>query len=276
MSLDPGAIGVQVSQLALIKLAKQHGFEAVTPYPSFLTDHAQEAVTALQENSLVWGVAGLPVEFRQDKARFERDLSALPRLAQALQEAGGTRMSTWIMPTHAELNYLKNFQQHTDRLRQVAEVLNDHNVRLGLEYVGPKTLRDSQKYAFVSTLEETQTLIAELKHPNVGVVLDSFHWYTAEEAVDDILTLTNQDVVACDLNDAHRGRGPREQIDGERELPLATGIIPTKEFLQALVKINYDGPVRAEPFNQALNELDDQTAVANTEASLRQAFELIN
>ncbi|MGB3851782.1 MAG: sugar phosphate isomerase/epimerase family protein [Tunicatimonas sp.] len=275
MSLDPGAIGVQVDQLALIKLAKQHGFEAVTPYPSFLVDHAQKAVTALQESSLVWGVAGLPVEFRQDEAQFERDLSALPRLAQALQEAGGARMSTWIMPTHAELNYLKNFQQHTDRLRRVAKVLSDHGVRLGLEYVGPKTLRDSQKYAFVSTLEETRALIAEIKQPNVGVVLDSFHWYTAEEAVDDILTLTNQEVVACDLNDAHRGRGPREQIDGERELPLATGIIPTKEFLQALVKINYDGPVRAEPFNQALNELDDQTAVANTPASLQQAFELI-
>ena len=72
-----------------------------------------------------------------------------------------------------------------------------------------------------------------------------------------------------------RGRGPREQIDGERELPVATGIVPTKDFLEALVKINYDGPVRAEPFNQALNELDDQAAVAATVASLRQAFALL-
>ena len=179
------------------------------------------------------------------------------------------------MPTHAELNYLKNFQQHTERLQQVAQVLDDHGIRLGLEYVGPKTLRDRDKYAFVSTLEETRALIDEMQRPNVGLVLDSFHWYTAEEDIDDILTLTNREVVACDLNDAHRGRGPREQIDGERELPVATGIIPTKDFLQALVKINYDGPVRAEPFNQALNELDDQAAVAATADALKQAFELI-
>lgn len=275
MSLDPGAIGVQVDQLELIKLAAQHGFEAITPYPSFLVDHSQEAVAALQKNNLVWGVAGLPVEFRKDDAKFKADLAELPRLAKALQQAKGTRMSTWIMPTHAELNYLKNFEQHVDRLQQTAKILDDHGIRLGLEYVGPKTLRDSQKYAFLSTLEETGALIADLKQPNVGVVLDSFHWYTAEEGVDDILTLTNQEVVACDLNDAHKGRGPREQIDGERELPLATGIIPTKDFLNALIKINYDGPVRAEPFNKALNELDNAAAVTATAAALHQAFELV-
>lgn len=275
MSLDPGAIGVQVDQLTLIKLAAQYGFEALTPYPSFLAEQSQQAVAALQKNQLVWGVAGLPVEFRKDEAKFRADLAELPRSAKALEKANGTRMSTWIMPTHAELNYLKNFWQHVDRLQQVAQVLDDHGIRLGLEYVGPKTLRDRDKYAFVSTLEETRALIADLKSSNVGLVLDSFHWYTAEETIDDILTLTNQDVVACDLNDAHRGRGPREQIDGERELPLATGIIPTKDFLQALIKINYDGPVRAEPFNQTLNELDDEAAVAATAASLQQAFELL-
>ena len=268
-----------MDQLELVELAAQHGFEAISPYPDFLADQNKEAIAKLladlKAKDLVWGVANLPVEFRQDEAKFKTDLAALPRRAKALQEAKGTRMSTWIMPTHAELNYLKNFQQHTERLQQVAQVLDDHGIRLGLEYVGPKTLRDRDKYAFVSTLEETRALIDEMQRPNVGLVLDSFHWYTAEEDIDDILTLTNREVVACDLNDAHRGRGPREQIDGERELPVATGIIPTKDFLQALVKINYDGPVRAEPFNQALNELDDQAAVAATADALKQAFELI-
>ena len=279
MSLDPGAIGVQVNQLELIELAAQHGFEAITPYPTFLADQKAAAVTDLladmKKKKLVWGVAGLPVEFRKDETKFKADLAELPRLAEALQKARGTRMSTWIMPTHAELNYLKNFRQHVSRLQQVAQVLNDHGIRLGLEYVGPKTLRDRDKYAFVSTLEETRALIADLKQPAVGVVLDSFHWYTAEESIDDILTLTNQEVVACDLNDAHRGRGPREQIDGERELPVATDIIPTKDFLQALVKINYDGPVRAEPFNRALNALGDEAAVAATADAMQQAFKLL-
>lgn len=280
MSLDSGAIGVKADQLQLIALAAEHGFEAVSPYASYLAEQDKAALAELmdtmQEKMLVWGVGGLPVDFRKDQRTFTSAMAELPRLAKALHDAGGTRMGTWIMPNHAELNYLKNFQQHADRLREVAKVLHDHDLRLGLEYVGPKTLRDAQKYAFVSTLEETRALIDEIGQPNVGLILDSFHWYTAEEGVDDILTLTNQEVVACDLNDARAGRSPREQIDGERELPMATGVIPVKDFLEALVKIEYDGPVRAEPFNQVLNEMEDEKAVATTAAAMKTAFNLVS
>lgn len=280
MSLDPGAIGVKADQIELVALAAEYGFEAVSPYASYLAEQDKAALAELQANMrekmLVWGVGGLPVEFRKDRDTFSSAMDELPRLARALHEAGGDRMGTWIMPNHAELNYLKNFQQHAERLREVAKVLHDHGIRLGLEYVGPKTLRDAKRYAFVSTLEETRALIDEIGQPNVGIILDSFHWYTAEEGVDDILTLTNQDVVACDLNDAHAGRGPREQIDGERELPLATGLIPVKRFLEALVKIAFDGPVRAEPFNKALNNMEDKKAVATTAAAMKTAFDLVS
>ena len=154
-------------------------------------------------------------------------------------------------------------------------MLQDHNIRLGLEYVGPKTLRDAQRFAFISTLEETRALIDEIGQPNVGVILDSFHWYTAEESVDDILTLTNREVIACDLNDARARRGSREQIDGERELPMATGVIPVKEFLEVLIRIEFDGLVRAEPFNRVLNDTEDQPA-ATTADAMKHAFVLVS
>ena len=157
-------------------------------------------------------------------------MSQLAQQAPALERAGVTRMSTWVMPTHPERNYLENFQLHADRIREIAKVLQDHNIRFGLEYVGPKTLRDRDKYAFISTMKETRALIEEIGQPNVGLVLDSFHWYTAEESVDDILTLTNDNIVACDLNDARAGLSPREQIDGQRELPVATGVVNAKDF----------------------------------------------
>lgn len=280
MSLDPGAIGVQVDQLRLIELAAEYGFEAVSPYPSFLAEQDQPAIDDLladmKEKKLVWGVGGLPFDFRKDEATFKSGLSQLTQQVPALERAGVTRMSTWVMPTHSERNYLENFQFHADRIREIAKVLDDRGIRFGLEYVGPKTLRDRDKYAFVSTMKETRALIEEIGQPNVGLVLDSFHWYTAEESVDDILTLTNQDIVACDLNDARAGLGPREQIDGRRELPVATGVVNAKGFLEALVKVNYDGPVRAEPFNRVLNDMNDEQAVATTAAAMKKAFSLIS
>ena len=57
------------------------------------------------------------------------------------------------------------------------------------------------------------------------------------------------------------GRSLAEQIDGERQLPGDSGLIDLKGFMQALVNIGYDGPVRAEPFNAKLNAMENDQAL---------------
>ncbi len=280
MHLDGGSIGVDASQKELINLAHQYGFESVSAFPSYLVDLSSGEMDALlgemKEKKLVWATAGLPVDFRKDPGTFQQGLSKLPALAQGLQRAGVTRVGTWIMPNHPDLNYLQNFRQHAVRLREVAAVLEDHGLRLGLEYVGPKTLWTANTFPFMHTMAETRELIAAISRPNVGLLLDSFHWFTAGEEAKDILKLTNKDVVACDLNDGHQGRSREEQIDGQRELPLTSGVIDAKGFLEALIAIGYDGPIRAEPFNKALNQLDNQAAVQKTAQAMKKAFALVN
>ena len=186
-----------------------------------------------------------------------------------------TRMGTWIMPGHNSLTHLQNLKQHSNRLRQIAEILSDRNIRLGLEYVGTKTLRDRFHFEFVHTMAETKELISEIGAKNVGFVLDSWHWWNANETDQDILTLKADQIVACDLNDAPAGKPKEQQIDGQRELPLATSVIPVESFLNALQKLGYDGPIRAEPFNKPLNDLDNEEACAKTFDAMQRAFALI-
>ncbi len=275
-----GAIGVQPKdQRDAIRLAAQGGFESVQPNPGELlrTSSTQrgELLDYLRESRLVWGAAGMPVDFRKDDATFRQGMEDLPALAEALQQAGGTRMSTWLSPTHDRLTYLANFRQHVTRLRQVAAVLQDHHIRFGLEYVGPKTSWSKLQHPFIHTMAEAKELIQAINKPNVGLVLDSWHWYTAHETKEDLLSLTNDDIVACDLNDAPAGREVDEQIDSQRELPAATGVIDLKTFIGALLEIQYDGPVRAEPFSQALREMDNDAAIAATAAAMRKAVALV-
>jgi sugar phosphate isomerase/epimerase len=279
LCLTPGSIGVSADQKEAIALAERHGFEAVEPYGGYLASLSEQQIDdlagALKSKGLAWGAAGLPVEFRQDDGRFNQGLKELPKIAAALQRAGVGRVGTWLMPAHDSLTYLQNLRQHAQRLREAARVLKDHGQRLGLEYVGTATLRQRRKYPFVHTLAETRELVAEIGTGNVGYVLDSWHWWTAGDSVEDLLTLKNEDVVSVDLNDAPTGVPKDEQIDGKRELPCATGVIDAKAFLNALKKIDYDGPVRAEPFNKALNDLDNEAACAATARAMRKAFELI-
>jgi sugar phosphate isomerase/epimerase len=268
ISLAPSAIGVKLSQKETLQKAHEYGFEAFTASPNELaamnSNQRKEFHNEMKAKNLTWDTAGLPVQFRDTKETFEKGVKELPQLAIALKEAGVTGTNTWIMPTHKELTYRENFKQHVERLREVATILQDHNLRLGLEYVGPKTLMTSQRFSFIRTLKELKELIAEIGKPNVGIQLDSFHWFCAEETAEDIRSLNKNEIVTCDLNDAKAGRSPAEQIDSERELPGHSGVIDLKAFVGALLEIGYDGPVRAEPFNKELNQMEDDQALAVT------------
>ncbi len=277
--LTPGSIGVSANQTEAIELAARHGFEAVEPFGNYLATLSDQQITDLtgtvKAKNLVWGAAGLPVEFRQDEGRFNASMKSLPKVAAALQKSGVERVGTWLSPGHNSLTYLQNLRQHAKRLGEAAHVLKDHGQRLGLEYVGTLTARLSRKYPFVHTMAETQELIAEIGTGNVGLVLDSWHWWTAGDSAEDILALKNQDVVSVDLNDAPAGVPKEQQIDGKRELPCATSVIDLASFLNALQRIGYDGPARPEPFNKPLNDLDNDPACAAAVKAMRKAVDLI-
>jgi sugar phosphate isomerase/epimerase len=280
IALTPGSIGVTArTQREIIDLAARHRFEAVEPRAEELAGQSREqladTLAALKTKGLAWAAAGLSVDFRRDEPTFRDGLAKLPRLAAALQQAGATRIGTWLSPSHDTLTYRANFAQHASRLREVARVLKDHGLRLGLEYVGTQLLLVGKRYPFLHTLAEARELIAEIGTGNVGLVLDTWHWWTAGDTEADLLALTNSDVVSVDLNDAPAGIPKAQQKDNERELPAATGVIDAATFVNALHRIGYDGPVRPEPFNKALNALDNEPACAAASAALLKAMALI-
>ena len=280
MDLVCGNLGVKADLPTAIALAHEHGFESVAPDATHLgrlsDGQLAELLGDLKAKRLVWGAAGLPVEFRGDESAFRSGMAALPAFAASLKRAGASRVGTWLRPGDDRLPYVANFRQHARRLREVATVLGDNGVRFGLEYVGPKTSWTASRYPFVHTLAEARELIAEIGRDGVGVVLDSWHWYTAGDTAADLRGLTGRDVIACDLNDAPRSVPIDQQRDGVRELPCATGVIDLRAFLKTLAAIGYDGPVRAEPFNATLRTLPAEAAVAATARAMKRAFALVD
>lgn len=276
LDLTPWAIGVEAGPFELVELASRHGFESVAPLGDALQAMTGDRVKALRdlmgERGIVWGAAGLPVDFRGDEAAYERTRQGLGAYARGLRRAGVTRVGTWLTPCSDTRTYRRYFDVVVERLRPTARLLADEGLRLGLEYVGPKRSWTACRYPFVHTLAETQELVAAIGSARVGYVLDSWHWFLAGDTVGQLLALSGVDVIAVDLNDAPSGRSKDEQQDSERELPAATGVIPIGDFLGALQRIGYDGPVRAEPFNAPLNAMGDEEAAAATIAALRAAF----
>jgi len=93
--------------------------------------------------------------------------------------------------------------------------------------------------------------------------------------VEELLGLSAKDVVHVHVNDAPEGIAVDQQIDSRRKLPATTGVIDMKGFINALVKIGYDGPVECEPFDEELRKTDAAAAVQNTAESLSRLWDLI-
>ncbi len=277
--LSLGRLGFHATFPESVELAAKHGFEGLDPDAGYLAtlddDGLRRLLDDLRKRNLKFGAAGLPVEFRKDSETFNSDLKKLPAAAAVLQRAGIWRVNTWIMPCSNELTYLQNFRQHTERLRSCARILADHGQKLGLEYVSPRTLWRSEKHPFIHTMSEMKELLAAIGTNNMGIQLDSWHWFNAEENQQDILSLRGQDVITVDLNDAPAGLTIDQYRDDHRELPAATGVIPVKQFLDALLQIGYDGPIQAEPFNAALRALPLDQACATASESMKRAFALM-
>jgi sugar phosphate isomerase/epimerase len=110
---------------------------------------------------------------------------------------------------------------------------------------------------------------------NTGLLLDSWHWYTSHGTVEEMKQLTHLDVVHVHVNDAPSGIETDQQVDNRRMLPVTTGVIDMRGFINALAGIGYNGPVEVEPFNQELRDLEPDAAVQQTAESLRRVWGLL-
>jgi len=265
-NLNVGALGFRLPFREALEAAKIGGFQGVDldidEIEKILDSKSVEDVKRiLDQNDLKLGGWGLPVDFRADEETYRKDLERLPDYAWISRELGYHRVFTWILPFSDDLPFEENLNRHVQRLRPVAEILEDHHCHLGLEFVAPKTSRISHKYEFIYTMEGILRLCEAIGTRNLGLLLDSWHWYTSHGSLSQLMRLKGEQVIYVHINDAPAGIPVDEQIDNVRCLPGETGVIDLVGFLKALEGIGYDGPVTPEPFLKKLKDMTPSKAV---------------
>jgi sugar phosphate isomerase/epimerase len=258
-ALSPGTIGVQATTLQdAIAAAQQGGFEGVEfnvrEVADLVDQHGAAYVKGLfAEANLKPAGWGVGIDWRSE-TKWQQGLSELPRLAAAAAAIGCPRALSGVMPGSNDYAFEENYRMHVERFTPIARILADNNCWLGLEFISPKTLRDSLRYPFLYTMGEVLDLGSKIGS-NVGVLLDIWHWYTSYGTLEQIRALRPEQVVYVHVNDAPAGIHVDQQMDLVRDLPGATGVLDIVGFLHALRDIGYDGPVTPEPFKKELKDL---------------------
>lgn len=252
LNLCPEAISVKpVSFKSTLSLALKWGFGGLDFQPAQFSDseEARDAGEQVRGNDLKWGLFYLPGDLLQGSdATFKDGLAQLAKMMPSVEAAGCHLTYSHVWPGCEDRTYHENFTWHVARLQAIVSILSAHGVRMGLEYIGAKTLRDGFRHPFLHTMEGALEL-ADAVSPDLGIALDCFHWFTSGGTLVDLRKKgLAQRIVNVHANDAAAGRSRDEQQDMERAMPMASGLVDAPGILRVLNDEGYEGPVICEPF----------------------------
>lgn len=248
------------------RLAHKVGFPGTDVNVTQAMSQGVDATRALlKELKLQPAVVNLPVEFRKDEAAFQADFGKLAPAIDFAVAIGCPRIATWLLPS-SELPKAEQRKIYRERLGRCADVVAHKSARLGLEFVSPVHLRKRFPYEFIWRMDEMLEFARECG-PNVGLLLDSWHWRHAGATVADIVSAGKKAIVHVQVADAP-DLPPDKIIDGERLMP-GEGVVDLVGFFQALKKIGYEDGVSPEVFGRGLKDMaPEQGAKLGLETTL--------
>lgn len=225
-----------------LKVAHEAGFAAMDVVLPELADRdPAELREQLAEAGVKPGPASLPVEFRRDEETFRRDLAELPRLAK-LASAVGVKTMFRSIPASSPVPAVELLPTLQRRISAMTAVLQDNGVDLALETLGPLHRRQEGPHEIVWRLSKAAEFAVSCG-PEVGLLVDSWHWHHAGETAEAVAALGKmiRHVHIADAPDL-----PPEEIRDERRLLPGQGIIDHPSFFAALEAAGYDRFVSPE------------------------------
>lgn len=275
-SLNGGAIHVSIPSLDRgLELCKLGNFDAISMNPGWVEATSPEEVNGkLSAAGIKPGAWGVSFNWRGSVEEHLAGLEKFRAQAELMAKVGAKDCATWILPGSNEMNFDAFSEFHIERLTPVAAILRDNGMSFGMEFIGPKTLRDSFRFPWIYTMNEMLRFGSEIG-PNVGILLDLWHLHTSGGTPEQISQVDPKRISLVHINDAPIGVSVDEMLDNKRAFPGSTGVLPLKEFMQALRGIDYQGTVEAEPFDETLKDLaSDEDRVQKTAEAMAHAFGL--
>jgi len=124
-------------------------------------------------------------------------------------------------------------------LRELSRLAKPHGVRLAYEFLG---FADCT----VNSLAQCAAIVEKVARPNVGLVLDTFHFFAGGSTLASIRAVDPRHIFMVHLNDVERA--PRRKMHDALRLYPGKGIIPLRGILRELRGIGYSGKMSVEIF----------------------------
>lgn len=209
------------------------------------TDTVEGARRVLGDNGLTAvhgavGVAGLIEPNPDHAAALERlarrlDLFAALGVHQVYTHTGGGRTLA-----------LDEYAAVVDNIGRVGDAARSFGMVVSVEF--------ARSSAYLSTLATALRMTREAAHPNVGLVLDCYHFWSGLNRLEDMDAIRPGDVRHVHFQDVPDL--PREVLDNESRVIPGDGVAPLEAMLRTLAGNGYDGPLSVELFLPRFRDRD--------------------
>jgi 2-keto-myo-inositol isomerase len=144
-------------------------------------------------------------------------------------------------------------------LRELASIGERHGVALAFEFLG-------QTDCSVQTLELADEIVVKVNRRNIGLVIDSFHFYAGGSTIKMIEALDPKRLFIFHINDAENL--PRQKLTDANRLFPGLGVLPLKEIIAAFRKIGFDANASVEIFRPEYWERDPFEVARDAKAAV--------
>jgi 2-keto-myo-inositol isomerase len=196
---------------------------------------------------------GLP-EPGQNRQRSLDDLKWKVELAHAI---GADRI---VCPSAGAGMYtLDDFKMGADNMREAGEIAKQAGMTCMLEFA--RTSR------FAGSLPTALMIVRNANHPNVRVMMDTYHFWGGISKFEDLDLLRDGEWYHLHFEDVPE-MPPREiQGQPDRAIP-GEGIAPLKRILETLKRKKYSGPLSFESFKPAHVAMDPYELATQVRAAV--------
>ena len=248
-----GATTMRADLAADIRAASAAGFDCLEIWASKLraflkTNSTAELKSLFREHAIEpYSINSIEHVTFRDEGAHARLLEECEELCRIAAEINCPYIVVVPSPLPQSVSRETVMEESVRVLEELGRIAESHHVALAFEFLG-------QPDCSVQTLSEAAAIVTELKRSNVGLVIDSFHFYTGGSRIESIDALDAQKLFIFHINDAEDL--PREQLEDRHRLLPGLGILPLKEITAALRRINYDGVTSVEIFRPEYWERD--------------------
>ncbi len=240
-----------------IRLAKEAGYDALELHTDKLDRYiasnlgAELIAEKLEEhNILASGIDIIGAVETQDTKAFAAILEKTKLLCEFANVIDCKTIQINPFSELEQLSELEQIRLTAKNIAQICQIGLEHGIRFQLE---------AAAWTPIHTLEQCQNLLEAVNKPNLGLVIDFWHFWAARGATpDQIRALDPSLIYAVHISDGFRPEVGAPWVDETllRDVLVGDGEIPIQDWVDAVKATGFDGCYSGEFLGHTLWEQD--------------------